>query len=143
MLNQPPKQHQLHNRISWPDLYFTAEATREAFEDVVVVTLKSDFVDRVYDRAIKEVGLKSQTRLSKRAYEIIQQQEIKVQERVEITKAGMKVIVNCNEVNEAAVWRALDMLAQALDVLEGKVGTVPFGESVSFETTEIVWLHTH
>lgn len=132
-----------HKKFSWPELYFTAEASREAFEDVNVVTLKSFYFDQAQEIALQEVGLKNKSRLERRIKEIIESQTIKVQEHVSVTHGSKQVVINRESIDEAAVWSALDMLASALEELDGKSGAVPFSEPMSFKLSEFAWLHRH
>jgi len=132
-----------NSKISWPDLYFTAETSREAFEDVVVVTLKSDFVDRVHDVAISDDCISNPQKLNKRICQVLSSNQITVCERVEVTKRGIRAIVSRDIIDESAIMQALNMVSTALDQLQGQCGVVNFGQAVSFHSAEIGWLHTH
>lgn len=138
------KQHQqLHKKISWPDLYFAAEVNKETFEDVNITTLKCFYFDLAQEQALLEVGLKSKSRLEKRIKHIIEAQTIKVQEHVEVTHSGIRVVINRETIEEGAVFSALNMVASALDKLDGKSGVVPFSESMSFKLSDFAWLRRH
>lgn len=138
-----PIQYQTTTPISWDALYFTAESHQESFQDVNIITLKSYFVDKVYEAAIREVGLISEHALDRKAVMIIASQAIKVQEHVEISSTGIKVVINRNMIDDDATWAALDNVAIALERLDGKSGIVPFSEYLSFAATDITWLHKH
>lgn len=138
-----PIQYQTTTPISWDALYFAAESHNEPFQDVNVITLKSHFVDKVYEEAIREVGLLDEQLLTKKVAKVIASQEIKVQEHVEVSPRGIKVIINRNIIDDKATWDALDHVAVALERLDGKTGIVPFSEYFSFTAADITWLHKH
>ncbi|TFG96113.1 hypothetical protein E4H12_11820 [Candidatus Thorarchaeota archaeon] len=137
------QQQNKRNSISWSDVYFYAEANKEPFQDVNIVTLKSYFTDKAYDRAITELGMVDNDSLRRRACEIIDGGQVLVSEHVKVSSEGIRVVVDCAEVNDDVLWTALDLLAQALETLEGSCGKVIFGEPTSFKTTEISWLNLH
>lgn len=137
------QQNNKRNSISWSDVYFYAEANKEPFQDVNIVTLKSYFTDKAYDITITELGMEDNDTLRKRTCEIIDNGQVLVSEHVKVSSEGIRVVIDCAEVNDDVVWNALDMLATALETLEGSCGKVIFGEPKSFKSTEISWLNLH
>jgi hypothetical protein len=57
---------------------------------------------------------------------------------------GITVCVNAVSVeNDDVVWRALDMLADAIRHLDGQIGNVFFGDKLYFSSSEIQLATTH
>lgn len=135
-------QQKSHN-ISWPDVYFTAEANRERFEDVNIVTLKSHLTEQAYDQAIHEVGISNETKLRHRVNTILNSGQLRVTEHVEVRQDSIRVVVDCENIDDETVWVALDMVASALDKLQGKLGTVNFSGFKSYTVSDITWLNVH
>lgn len=135
----------LANRIAWADVYFTAEAGREPFEDVEIVTLKSSYLDLALvaaaDILLKERSnsVPSTDDVMNIAKLIMDDHKIFIQEHVNMSSEGITVCINAASLDdEDVVWRALDMLADALEHLDGAHGTVYFGEQLRFSSNEIV-----
>lgn len=141
------------NRIEWADVYFTASADKEPFEDVLIVTAKSTYLELAYTAAA-DILLRQSTRTSQsRLYQtdvlnyalhIMNEGKVFVQEHVKVAPDGISICINAVDVDdENVVWRALDLLADALGELDGSHGTVYFGEELRFTNDEISWSNTH
>jgi hypothetical protein len=131
-------------KISWPDVYLTAEADQEHFEDVSILSLKGYYTEKVYDQAIADVGCEDAEKLMKRVRQIINEGQTYVQEHVKISSSGMRVVLDCENVNnEEVLWSALDMLASAMERLDGHHGKVSFSALRAFTLTDVVWLNHH
>ena len=144
MLKNKSRTHQSkRGRISWPDVYFAAEANREAFEDVSVATLDSYLVDMAYEIAINEVGLEDSSILVQRAHEILTKETVSGKEHVDVSGHGINVVIDRKEIDEDALWDILDMVATALDKLDGKFGKIYFGESKRYKPVEYDLLNLH
>ena len=141
------------NRIEWADAYFTASADNEPFEDVSIVTAKSAYAELAYTAAA-DILLRQSTKTSnfqlyqgdvlECAARIINEGKVFVQEHVKVTPEGISICINAANVeDEDVVWRALDLLADALGELDGAQGTVYFGEELRFTSGEIPWSNTH
>lgn len=139
-LHQPQPQH---NTISWSDVYFTAEANREPFEDVNIITLKSYFTEKVYELATRQVGVEDTIKLMRRVRQIIKGGELKVYEHVNVSSTGIRIIIDAETVDDDTLWTALDKLASALDCLEGKCGKVTFGTPTTYTLSDIPSLNLH
>ena len=125
-------QAQAHHqsKINWADLYLMAEAEAEPFADVHVVTAQSEF-----DRLTAE--RKFFDSLDNPFGSISRCDAVNVQESVTLSIDGeFSVVVNAREISEEATWKALDMVAEAMDQLNGEAGIVYFGKPLTF-------LHTH
>lgn len=141
------------NRIEWADVYFTAAANKEPFEDVSIVTAKSAYLelactaaaDILLSRCTKTPCFRLQQHdVFEYAQHIMDEGTVFVQEHVKVSPEGIYVCINAVNVEEEdVVWRALDMLANALEILNGAQGTVYFGEELRFSSSEIPWSTTH
>lgn len=141
------------NRIEWADVYFTASADREPFEDVSIITAKSAYLELAYTAAA-DILLRQSTKTSnfqlyqgdvlEYAAHIMNEGKVFVQEHVKVAPEGISICINAANVdNEDVVWRGLDLLAGALEELDGAHGTVYFGEHLRFTSEEISWSTTH
>lgn len=138
------------HRIEWANAYFVAAAYGEPLEDVTIKTTRSVYVDLAYLAAAEIVlrykngHLLNQSVFDKVAKMIIDDGRVFVQEHVEVTNGGIFVCINAHTVeNDEVTWRALDMLATALEHLDGKTGTVYFSEPLRFTSQELGWVITH
>lgn len=137
------------NRIEWADVYFTASADKEPFEDVEIVTAKNSYLDLAFIAAA-DIVMKGHTNgapaiddVHRLAKIIMDDHKIFVQEHVEVSAERISICINALTVDDDVVWRALDMLAVALEQLDGGAGTVYFGEKLRFSSSEIAWGTTH
>lgn len=136
---------QPQTKIDWPELYMVAEASREPFMDMRIVTAKSEFVmvngDMAYTHRPSIEGIADYNKAVLNAMSI---NAIAVQERVTINEDGeITVVVNTDQVDDDATWAALDLVARAMDELDGESGTVQFGAPLTFTPSEIPWLVLH
>lgn len=136
------------NRIKWAELYFTACAEHEVFEEVSIVTAKSEYANLAFQAAaevvLESTGDISQTELLKASAFIMDERKVHVQECVTVDSNGMSVCINATSVDDDdAVWRALDMIADALQHLGNDHGTVYFGEKLHFSSAEVQLATTH
>lgn len=97
------------SKINWPELVFNAEAEREWFEDVTIVTLKSEYVEYVYDLAWKQAN--GVNDVDDAAQKIINSSEVYVNEYIQIGKdCVVKVCIDRDEITDVVVEEVLDML---------------------------------
>lgn len=137
---------QLQSKIDWSGVYFTAEAAREPFEDVNVVTTRAEYVNLASIAAVEllhEQHIECTTQnVSRMARTLIATSKVFVQEFVRVDENGM--ITVCVDVpdlrNDDVMWRALDLVAKALDQLDGHPGTVYYGEQKRFAVSEVPWI---
>jgi len=117
---------------NWPDLIFLAEAEKECFEEVTIVTLKSQYQTAVYDRAWEQAD--SLEGLNSRARSIMNSKTIHVQEYIKVNdNSSIEVCVDQNEITDQVVDEVLDMLTE--------VGITPntqfdFGEKRTYTVDE-------
>lgn len=138
------------NHIAWADVYFTASANHEPFEDVEIVTAKSSYLNLALvaaaDIIMKESlsAAPSPVDVSNIATLLMDDRKVFVHEHVKVAPEGISICINAITLDdEDAVWRALDMLADALEHLDGAHGTVYFGTPLHFSSSEISWNTVH
>jgi hypothetical protein len=137
-------QQQPSNRIKWPSAYFEASSSLEPFEEVHVVTAKSEFVSNACEIAanvLMKNGDFTEQQLNQYTQHVIASQRLSVYESVTISDTGISICINADNVEDDNVmWRALDMLADALDQLDNTQGTITFGDSLTFSISEVPWI---
>lgn len=136
------------NRIKWADLYFAACSEKETFEDVTIVTAKSEYANLAFQAAAELILQTShnivQDDVLQTAQVIMDAGKVHIQEYVRVNDVGITVCINAVSVeDEDVVWRALDMLADALQHLDGSHGTVYFGNNLQFSSAEVQIATTH
>jgi hypothetical protein len=120
-------------KTNWPNLVFMAEGSGEWFENVTVVTLKSHFVDKVYEAAWNSIHDAKQ--LDETAIQIMESRSIEVQQYVNIDEfSSVEVCLNHDEITDAVVEEALELLID--------IGVTPnthteFGEKYSFLPADV------
>jgi hypothetical protein len=135
------------NNLCWPEVYFAAEADNEEFEDVKIVTLKSYLVDKAHDIAISDhnfvVGVDSDTTLRSIVGRILNTDLLREAPHVDVSAAGILVVMDCEIIDDDTIFPALDMVLSALKKLNGAYGIITFGPTVSYSATEIAWMNLH
>jgi len=110
MMNQLMNKRSLKEKISkinWPELVFEAEAEREWFEDVTIVTLKSEYLERVYDKAWDQTD----EGLNEKAKRIMNSGEIFVNEFIQIGEdSAVRVCIDKDEITDDVVEEVLNIL---------------------------------
>lgn len=138
-------QHPPHNSIDWSNVYFTAEAFQDPFDDVQIITARSQFLEHAYQIAA-EMLIDSATELTEQsvstvALSLIAAKKVAVREFVETTNDGLIVCINSPSTEDDNVmFRALDLVALALDQLDGQQGVVYFGDELQFSVTDVASL---
>ena len=109
---------QMLNNISWPDLLLVAESERELFQDVRIVTAKSQFYEEVYELAIMRLVRTSKTldtdAINKMAASIIDEHNPYITEYAVITDDGAFVCIDVDQITDDKMWPALEMLYLAI-----------------------------
>lgn len=137
-----------HNPSKWAEVVIAAESAKEPFEDVTIVTAKSAFVDLAYQAAAdliyRQGHALTDEKVNAIARTLIGTQKVAVREHVSVSEAGITVCLNVADVNdEYVLWRAMDLLAKALDQLDGKTGVVAFSDDLMFSLSEVPWVLSH
>ena len=81
----------MKNNISWPDLVFLAEAEREPFADVQIITLYSHCLNLAEEMNLPLVAIEQG-------------------EQVEVFQDRVQIVVDAETVDDDAVVRGLDLL---------------------------------
>lgn len=112
-------------KINWADLYLMAESEAEPFADVRVVTARSEF-----DRLVAEQLFHYS---EKYPFDTALVLDVEVRESVTLSTSGeFSVVIHADEVSDDAVWKAMDMVAEAMDKLDGNAGVVYFSAPIRF-----------
>lgn len=120
-------QMQAHHqpKINWVDLYLMAESEAEPFADIRVVTARSEF-DRLVDEQIFNY-------YEKFPFGAAFVSDVEVRESVTLSATGeFSVVIHTTEVSDNAAWKAMDMVAEAMDKLDGNAGVVYFSAPIRF-----------
>ncbi len=134
-----------HLPIDWAQVYFSADAYQEAFTDVRLVTIKSEYLNAVQEQAIDIVGCCDETLMREAAKQIVLNKQISIKEYVTVNNKGdIKVAIMSDQVDSVDAWmRSLDLVSQALSQLNGQSGTIEFGESIYFNVSDLWWIQCH
>jgi len=135
----------LKHNIDWPSVIIAAEAAREPFEEVKIVTARSKFVEQAYSAAYamykdQVPDMLNEQSVKKLAQVLIGTNKMFVQEAVEVGDNGITITVNAPTITDEHSLYALDLLAKALDQLNDEHGTVYFGEELRFSVAETLEL---
>lgn len=134
---------QLSQPSDWADAVFTASAMDEPFEDVTIVTARSEFAELALRSAAhlmvgEQQTLESLMHISQIAALLVNQGKLTIQENVVVSATGITVVVDVPSVQDDIVaYRAMTMVAEALDQLDGNHGTVYFGQPFKFTLDEV------
>lgn len=131
--------------ISWPDVVIAAAASHESFEDVTIVTARSSFADLAMEAAadicVREGHTLSEEKVLAVAQALITGNKIEVRESVCVNAGVITACINVPSTEaEDVPWKALEMVASALDQLNGHDGVVVFSDSLRFTLAEVPWL---
>ena len=121
-----------------------AESSSDMFTDVRILTAKSEYVRIFSDYLDLGYTTNDQQDYIDLLSSAIDSHSLDVYESVSIDVNGtITVIVDHAVIDDDSTWIALDMVAQAMDQLNGKEGTIRFGSPLSFKTADIPWLTVH
>lgn len=132
---QTQARHQ--SKINWAELYLMAESEAEPFADVRVVTARSEF-----DRLVAEQLFHYSEDFP--FGETTLKLDVEVRESVTLTPTGeFSVVIDAPEVSDDAVWKSMDMVAEAMNQLDGVPGVVYFSSPIKFkkQTNPSITLH--
>lgn len=123
-----------------------ANVMDEGFDDVHIITLKSDIASNAAIEAINSLILEdvlaiSDSELDFMAKEMVAAGTISGREYVIVDQYGIEVCIDSDDTeNPETLSRALDMVADALDQLDGTHGTIYFSEPKTYTLTDMPWL---
>lgn len=131
------------NRISWPSAFFEASSSLDTFDEVHIVTARSAYADKALElaeEAQNNQGFSEET-IRKGACFLVNSQQLSIHESVTVDINGISVCINAETVeDENIMWRALDLVADALDQLDGAYGTITYGDPLKFSISDVPWL---
>ncbi len=104
-------------KTNWPDLVFMAAGDDEEFQEVKITTLKSHYLDTVFDLAWKQINDSDDVHLEEtlmhRANEIMDSGNISVREYVKVNgKYQVEICIDRETITDAIVEEALDLLVE-------------------------------
>lgn len=141
------QRHQRQQITKYNQLFLTASAEKEPFQDVNVITLKGEYAKKVEMAAMENVmargGRLTRPAVVSEMKTIFAANVLTVQEAVYRTKEGISVVVNASNIDDTALTRICEMVQEALLKLNGRNGVIKFGEPVSFTMNELPWLNQH
>ena len=121
----------------WDMLSVQSIIEGKPLDRVHVITTHSDYVDRIYlaavDACIAIDASLSIDAITECALSIAQCGNITVRERVDVQGDAITVYVDAREIDELAVSRCINLLAHALDALDGQTGEVEFGHHLEYD----------
>lgn len=132
-----PLINQVQHKDFWANIVLSAEAFQEPFEQVNVVTLRSHFLDAVFEQAFDELmqdGVWSDDLFASKARSIIETNPPHVFEHVVFSPDGaITVVIDIPEIGEDTVFDVMEMLANAMD--QPRINNkVRMGQDVVFTT---------
>lgn len=142
-----------NKKVSWEDLYFLAESSKEAFREVYLITAKCTYVnaveERVIDKLIKDkrfdtVDWSDWHSYIKQAIKTnVVNRRTRVNEYVDVQPTHITVCLNRDFIDDAFIATAIDRLSSALDTLNGECGRVIEPDNHVFDVNDIPWLNAH
>lgn len=113
----------------WSSVVIAAAGTNEAFDEVQVVTLRSIWTDQVCDAVINLIGIvNNPVDLLEHATRWIESRPPQyLHEQVTISDDGITVVLDVDEVDDDAVFKAMQAISQAMETLDGCHGTAVVG----------------
>lgn len=107
--------------IDWSGVYMLAESNKEPFVDVRITTTKCELHSKLGDLMFATSSVISTDVIN----QLKSTTNITIPESVTVTADGqISVVMNADVIDDDATWRAIGMVADALDQLEGKPGTI-------------------
>ena len=127
----------LQNNICWPTLLLEAESSKEPFEEMRVVTAKSEFMMKARDMAITQLLENGQPAtdkaIDKLAASFIEANKVKIFEFVTISDEGIVACLNVDVIDDEAIWLALDKVYEAVE----KGGSITYDTPISFSLSDL------
>lgn len=104
--------------ISWPELYITAESSNEPFQDMRVITAKSELLIQARSEAVAQLLQHhkpvTDTAVDKIAAQLINTKQIQVFESASVSDEGSVVCMDVDIIDDDAIFKALDMIYEAV-----------------------------
>ena len=97
--------------------------------EIHITTIQAKLTELTYEKAWSKISHEEELEAAAAILEQLDEQAIR--EFVEVSDSGIEVGVNASEIDESAVWRAINMLAK-VDDLSDK-GKHEFGPEINYE----------
>ena len=134
-----PTTNSAPTSVDWPQLIFDADALKEPFNDIHVITTKCKVVERVYDALFGVAGKELlHSTMPLHLIPTIDHTLMSIHESVTLSHSTIQVCVNTKEVTDDVIWQVMDMVSDALVQLDGKCGTVTYGDAIQYSGNEII-----
>lgn len=109
------------------DVVFPQE--NDQFLDVVVITARAALVNFAYETAADLIYKHNHSLTLQAVYNVavslIRDRKVSIDERVIVTSNAITVLIDVDDINsEEVTWEAIKRVADALDCLNGRQGTV-------------------
>jgi len=134
-------QSQPQNKINWPTLMFEADSSKEPFENMTIVTAKSEYILKAKDQAFNYL-MSHQHKIKYSEIDdlssvYMKENNIQVYESASLTDNGVFVCLNVDVINDEAIWLALDMVYKAVEQGGKWISNIP----LSFSPLELSIIH--
>lgn len=126
-------QSQPQNKINWPTLMFEADSSKEPFENMTIVTAKSEYIVKAKDEAFNYL-MNHQPNFTYSEIEelgstYLKTNNIQVFESASLTEDGVFVCLNVDVIDDEAIWLALDMVYKAVEQGGKWISNIPLSFS--------------
>ena len=131
-----------NHSVDWSSAIFAADALGEPFDDITIQSTRNVFIERALEAAadvLHESAITLTTENVPRvAAVMVGTGKIHVQESVVVGDQGITVTVNVGDIdNEESAYRAMRLVADALDHLDGAHGTMYFGQELKYSLSDV------
>lgn len=124
------------NKVDWADVIMAADAEKEIFSNMRIVTARSEFISKAQELAIDEsykTNNIDECNINTITLDIIKSGEVKVYESAVIYEDGIFVCLDVDIIDDDAVWKALDLVYLAVSKDGEWVSDLP----LTFDTNNI------
>jgi hypothetical protein len=128
------------NNIDWAEVIMTADAEKEIFSNMRIVTARSEYISKAQELAIDELYCPAyifkdspQIDITIATANIIQSGQVRVRESATIYSDGIFVCLNVDVIDDDAVWKALDMVYLAMSNNGTWISDIP----LTFDMTDL------
>jgi hypothetical protein len=105
------------NKVDWADVIMAADAEKEIFSNMRIVTARSEFISKAQELAIDEsykTNNIDEYNINTITLDIIKSGEVKVYESAVVYEDGIFVCLDVDIIDDDAVWKALDLVYLAV-----------------------------
>lgn len=105
------------NKVDWADVIMAADAEKEIFSNMRIVTARSEYISKAQELAIDKsykTNNIDEYNINTITLDIIKSGEVKVYESAVIYEDGIFVCLDVDVIDDDAVWKALDLVYLAV-----------------------------